>query len=134
MYPAGKERILVSLGWAGGTGTPAVLASPAASLDDFFDHPARFRSPSSANRKNNGQVQPAHEDTGPLTISRVHKGDAPYRRVVDLVGAHRPGALRSSRRAPCEKAGGRGGPGVVRVKLKRFGLGHFASAFMNNSD
>lgn len=39
MYPTGKERILVRLGWAGETGTPAVLASPAASLDDLFDHP-----------------------------------------------------------------------------------------------
>jgi hypothetical protein len=39
MYSTGKERILVRLGWAGETGTSAVLASPAASLDDLFDHP-----------------------------------------------------------------------------------------------
>jgi hypothetical protein len=39
MYSTGKERILVRLGWAGETGTSAVLASPAASLGDLFDHP-----------------------------------------------------------------------------------------------
>ncbi len=52
MYPAGKERILVRLGRAGETGTPAVLASPAASLDDLFDHPARSRSVPSTDRHN----------------------------------------------------------------------------------
>jgi hypothetical protein len=56
------------------------------------------------------------------------------RRVVDLAGAHKPGALYPSRRAPCEKPteGARlGAPGVAGCN-GGFGFSRFATAFMNN--
>jgi hypothetical protein len=46
---------------------------------------------------------------GPLTISRASTDVTRLiRRVVDLAGAHKRGALYSSRRAPCEKPTGTG--------------------------
>jgi hypothetical protein len=50
---------------------------------------------------------------GPLTISRASTPVTRLiQRVVDLPGAHKRGALYSSRRAPCEKPTGSGAPGV----------------------
>jgi hypothetical protein len=53
---------------------------------------------------------------------------------VDLAGAHKRGALYSSRRAPCEKPteGARlGAPGVGGCNGD-FGLSRFVTVFMNN--
>src|SRR5687768_3847344 len=67
---------------------------------------------------------------GPLTISRASTPVTRLiRRVVDLAGAHKRGALYSSRRAPCEKPteGARlGAPGVGGCN-GGFGLSRFAT-------
>src|SRR5688500_8286985 len=69
-----------------------------------------FRSVSSTDRKASRYQETAGSRRhGPLTISRASISVTRLiRRVVDLAGAHKRGALYSSRRAPCEKPTGRG--------------------------
>src|SRR5688500_477931 len=67
---------------------------------------AAFRSVSSTDRKGSRYQETASSRRhGPLTISRASTPVTRLtRRVVDLAGAHKRGALYSSRRAPYEKS------------------------------